>query len=68
MGGFTGKPIFKKTFEAITAVSAQAPKDVAGEERMKSLERKKKGRRSLLYKGKEAGVRSDTLGGASGPP
>ena len=69
MGGFTGKPVFKKVFEANQAISAQqaapkeAPKDIAEEERLKSLERKKKGRRSLLYAKNEKGVKADTLGG-----
>jgi hypothetical protein len=65
MGGFTGKSVFKKTFEAITEIPKQRaePKDLVEEEKQKSLERKKKGRRSLLYRGGEAGVRADTLGG-----
>ena len=56
----------KKVLKKQDAPAQQAKpieKDLAEDERLKSLERKKTGRRSLLFAKNEAGVRADTLGG-----
>lgn len=63
MGGMMKKVLKKQDAPVQQATPQEAPKDIAEDERLKSLERKKKGRRSLLFAKNEAGVKADTLGG-----